>query len=56
MDCEVIQYISGLVCSANNLSITYGSNDCSPKRAWLLLSDVLADMVNVSTLSDIRTH
>ena len=48
LDCEVIQYVTGLVQVGDALWITYGSNDCSPLRATLPLQFVLDDLVNTT--------
>ena len=44
MDCEIIQYVSGLTRVGERLLVSYGVNDCQPKVFDLTLRDVRADL------------
>ena len=48
LDCEVVQYVTGLVQHGDELWITYGANDCTPLLATLPVAMVLDDLRNVT--------
>jgi len=44
LDCEVVQYVTGMLLREDVLTLSYGSNDCTSKLVDLVLSDVLEDL------------
>lgn len=48
LDCEVIQYVTGMMLQGQALTLTFGVNDCTARRAELALSDVLHDLLRVA--------
>ena len=44
VDCEVVQYVTGLVLREGVLTLAYGVNDCMSKMVDFRLSDVLDDL------------
>jgi hypothetical protein len=55
LDCEVVQYVTGMVLHGDTLTLSYGINDCSSKLVDFRLDAVLEDLRPLSVL-DTRDH
>jgi hypothetical protein len=51
LDCEVVQYVTGMVLLNDTLTLSYGINDCTSKLVDLSLQTILDDLRPLSALT-----
>lgn len=51
LDCEIVQYVTGMVLHGDTLTLSYGINDCSSKLVDLRLKAILDDLRPPSALT-----